>query len=177
MSQTISPEEEPLPAEWLTKMLALSKTIGDAIREAEARKAEHFGPKETWFPREGQAWRIKTYEGYMLILILKTTASYALFCPIMIEPSEEDERCLVSTPAYTLTPCPLIIWLGLKSIVKLSLLEDPFDDFGEKFIPLLREGRTPEGFRRGLPFASIFSEAAMAKAELEDKINFIAKMS
>jgi len=176
MSQTISPEEEPLPAEWLTKMLALSKTIGDAIREAEARKAEHFGPKETWKPREGQAWRIKTYEGYALALILKTTASYALFCPIMIEPSGEDERCLVSTPAFTLTPCPLIIWLGLKGIVRLSLLENPFDDFGENFIPSLRAGRVPEGFRRGLPFASIFSEAAMIKAELEDEIDFIAKM-
>lgn len=169
---------EPFPPLMLEKLLALSQSIGDEIRQSEILKANHFGNPESWSPRLGQVWRVKAEKVILLILILGIIGTEALVCPVTIEPASEDENCIITIPPVGFTPCPLIIWLGIKRIIKTSLFDKPFDDFGIEFIYNLRDKKDlPDGFRIGRPLASIFSEDATIRAEIEDGLNFLAKFN
>lgn len=166
----------PFSQDKLEKLLALSQSYGDEIRKYETLLDHYFGSKDRWSPREGQVWRIKSKEIIMLVLILKIKGSYALVCPVTIEPAVEDENCIISLSETGLTPCPLIIWLSMMRVINTSLFDKPIDDFGIKLIEDLREKEYPPfGFRSGRPIASVYSDDAAFRAEIEDDINSLAR--
>ena len=124
--------------------------------------------------RQGQVWRAAWEHTSVLVLIVETSASNFTVAPLTIDPSAEDEECLVLDSAATVFGVEVTVWVGLISELPVRVLDTALDQLPSTLIdfildfshsgaidppPLVRVGRATE---------SAFDSANEVRADIVD---------
>jgi plasmid maintenance system antidote protein VapI len=124
----------------------------------------------------GQVWLARWEDVTALALVLAADGRHVLGVPISIDPPREDERCIVISPALTVFPIDVTVWMGLERAVPIRVLERQVDQWNEEIAHLIQQwsrngGDLPQGMRSGRPLSDEFDPSALARAEIADDLD------
>ncbi|MBM4569058.1 hypothetical protein GS489_00705 [Rhodococcus hoagii] len=113
----------------------------------------------------------------MLVLITEVNDTEVTVVPATVEPAAADEQCLVLAPAESVLRADLTLWMDLRGILPLRVLDEVVDELSPVIADaILVAGSDPTrplhaGLRRGAATETAFDYAASARAEVEDGLD------
>ncbi|MFF3565735.1 hypothetical protein ACFYXS_37480 [Streptomyces sp. NPDC002574] len=142
---------------------------------------ERFGDPAQVSINPGQVWRARWDDVSVLVLVLTVDTREVTAAPVTIDPSGEDENCVVVNGAHTAFGVDATVWAGLTCSVPLRVLERVVDAWGDEFVRWA-EGRarkrqepSPPGAREGRAIRSYLEPAAELRAELTDDLHHLGR--
>jgi hypothetical protein len=157
------PESSSVPPE----LLALAEST--AAPQLTDRALDYrFGRRSTWIPAAGQLWRAVREDVTALVLLLAVHAETVTAAPVTFEASEADADTLGLDG--TALGVPITVWIDLRRLLPLSVLDRPVDDLGVDVVHRAVQQSDDGG---GTPDSEL--AAADVRAELEDDLAILAE--
>jgi hypothetical protein len=140
---------------------------------------ERFGDPREVEPAPGQVWRAD-WDGVVRLVLLLTLADRLWrVVPITVEPTSEDDQCLVAEVASTAFSVEVTAWAGLATSIPTGTLGTVLDQWTQEATAWCTAaaagtfGEPPEGARRGR-VRTLYDWTDTVRAELADDLEKLA---
>lgn len=159
-----------IPAELVQ---AAAAAAAPALTPAALR--ERFGPPMNWLILPGQLWRAAWDDLKLLVLIVSVAGEVVTAAPATVEPTAEDEDCLIVDSRRTELDERVTIWGGLMRQIRPEVLDRPIDEIGADVAAwFIKRSSVPSGCRVGTKPASPFEMDIDVGATVADDMDYLA---